>query len=191
MALPEIGRPVLRWALFAALLAVSLGAARAVYVDPREREIRRLREEVGTLRAQLGDLRGGIEAMEAWSREKPGFDPLVGRARSARPAATMVASFLDALGPIGANHGVKTQRIDPSGRPESEVVDGPMGGPLPLRRIDLKFRLRGSYRDLGGYLRDVEELDQYVVVRSVSIRSEPGIYPELIADATFRIHGTP
>jgi Tfp pilus assembly protein PilO len=191
MPLHEIGRPVLRWALFAALLAVSLGAARAVYVEPREREIRRLKAELGTLRGQLGDLRGGIEAMETWSLEKPGLDPLVGRARTARPAATMVASFLDALGPIGAGRVVKTQRIDPSGAPGTEVVDDPAGGPLALRRIDLRFRLRGSYHDLGGYLRDVEDLDQYVVVRSVSIRSEPGIYPELIADATFRIYGTP
>ena len=191
MSISEIRRPVLRWGLFALLLVVSLGAARAVYVDPREREIRKLRVEVGLLRGQLGDLRGGIEAMEVWSREKPGLDPTAGRVRRARPASTMVASFLDALGPIGSGHGVATQRIDPVGVPEIEVVADPMGAALPLRRTDLRFRLRGSYRALGGYLRDVEELDQYVVVRSVSIRSEPGIYPELVADVGFRIYGTP
>ena len=186
-----IRRPILRWGLFAVLLVVSLGAARAVYVEPREREIRKLRDEVGTLRGLLGDLRGGIEAMEAWSRERPGVDPTVGRARRARPATVMVAAFLDALGPIGESHGVRTQRIDPVGVPELEVVEDPIGGALSLRRTDLKFRLRGSYRDLGAYLRDVEELDQYVVVRSVSIRSESGVYPELVADVAFRVYGTP
>jgi len=191
MPISEMRRPFLRWGLFALLLAVSLGAARAVYVDPREREIRKLRDEVGTLRGQLGNLRGGIEAMETWSREKPGLDPTVDRARRTRPASTMVAAFLDALGPIGTGHGVATQRIDPVGIPEIEVVPDPAGAALPLRRTDLRFRIRGSYRALGGYLRDVEELDQYVVVRSVSIRSEPGIYPDLVADVGFRIYGTP
>ena len=191
MSIVPSSRPFLRWGLFAVLLVVSLGAARAVYVDPREREIQRLRAELGTLRGQLGDLRGGIEAMESWSRERPGIDPTAGHARWSRPAATMVAAFLDALGPIGEGHGVETKRIDPAGAPEIEVVQDPAGAALPLRRADLKFRLRGSYRGLGGYLRGVEELDQYVVVRSVSIRSEPSIYPELAADVTFRIYGTP
>lgn len=191
MSMSEIRRPFLRWGLFAVLLVVSLGAARAVYVDPREREIRKLRDELGTLRGQLGDLRGGIHAMEAWSREKPGLDPTVGRARWTRPAFTMVAAFLDALGPIGTARGVETQRIDPLGAPETEIVEDASGAAMSLRRADLRFRLRGSYRALGGYLRDVENLDQYVVVRSVSIRSEPGIYPELVADVAFRIYGTP
>lgn len=182
--------PFARLGVLAALLAVSVGAARSLYVDPRIRETRVLETEAARLRGELEDLGQGYAAMEQWSREHPGKAVTAVGARRARPAEHAVAAFLDAMGGIAERHDVKTDRIEPVGAPGTRTAVDASGQTVSFRVVDLRFHWAAGYRELADCLREIEGLDQLVVVRSVAVRLAPESYPKLDLDVVVRVYGT-
>jgi len=182
--------PFARLGILAALLAVSVGAARSLYVDPRVRETRALETEEARLRGELEDLGQGYAAMEQWAREHPGAPVTEVAARRARPAEHAVAAFLDALGGIAERHDVKTDRIEPVGAPETRTAVDASGQAVAFRVADLRFHWSAGYRELADCLREIEGLDQLVVIRSVAVRLAPESYPKLDLDVVVRVYGT-
>ena len=65
------------------------------------------------------------------------------------------------------------------------------GIPVTYRKAELRFRLWASYRDLGEYLKEIESMDQLVVVRSVGVQYEAANYPDLVSDVAIWLYGTP
>lgn len=190
MASP-IRQPYLGHLLIAGLLLASIGVVRAVYVDPRDREAKSLRAERGRLEADLADLQRGLQDLEAWQRSHPGEDASRFRARRARPAREMVSAFLREVTPIADRWKVKTELIQPAGVPQDVVTTDAAGRSETYRKSELRFRLQAPYRALGEYLREVEAMDQLVVVRSVMIRNEAPRDDDLTADVTIWLYGTP
>jgi hypothetical protein len=186
IAMPQ--NPLLRVGLIVALLGVSIGVARAVYIIPRESEARSLRAEGARLRGELEDYGRGLQEMESWSMAHSGqaADRPI---QVALPAERAVASFLEALAPIADRHGVRTDRIEPVGATRFESMTDGSGGPAAYRIQDLRFHLRASYRDLAACIEDLETLDQLVLVRSISLRYAAGAYPALDAEMTVRVFG--
>jgi len=182
--------PIARLGVLAVLLVASIGAARSLYVDPRMRETRALETEESRLRGELEDLGKGYVAMEQWTKEHPGEPVTAVVARRARPAEHAVASFLDALGGIAERHGVRTDRIEPVGTPEQRRALDPSGQTVAFRVIDLRFHWSAGYRELADCLREIEGLDQLVVVRSLALRLVPESYPKLDVDVVVRVYGT-
>lgn len=187
--MPAMRNPLVRLALIALLLALSIGVAHAIYINPRVSEARVLRAEEARLRGELEDYGRGLTEMDSWSRAHPGRSGADGAARRARPAEGAVASFLEALAPIAERHGVQTDRIEPVGAPSLESVTDGSGRPAAFRVTELRFHQRAGYRDLAACLEELEGLDQLVLVRSVSLRYAAGAYPTLDAEMTVRIYG--
>jgi hypothetical protein len=184
-------RPFVGHGIILAVLVASVGVTRAALVGPRERERRTLESEAVLLASRLEDFQRGAGAMDAWARANPGRDPGAPWGRRVPPARTMVASFLSALAPIAGRHQVSTEQIEPEGAAVDEVVADAAGAPVAYQRVELRFRIAAAYRNLGEYLREIEGLDQMVVVRSVDVRFDPARYPRLIAVATMWLYGTP
>ena len=183
--------PLTRLLGLAGILVVSVGFVRALYVEPRTREAAALDARRASLEAQLHDLTRGVSEMAAWSKEHPGVDAMTARHRRALPARAMVPAFLEALDAIAERHGIATESIVPAESIEDVAAADETGAPVSLRRAELRFRITGSYRGLAAYLKDVESLDQLVLVRSLDVRLDAARYPDLAADVTFWVHGTP
>ncbi len=183
--------PLIGHAAIFAVFLVSVGVARSVYVAPRQRELGTLRAGEQRLAAELSDLQRGIQEMDGWARAHPGQDLWTFHARRALPARDMVAGFLRAIVPMADRHQVGTQLIQPAGALIDQTVSDASGAPITYRRAELRFRLIARYQDLGEYLKEVESMDQLVVVRSVSIQQSGSVYPELAADVTIWLFGTP
>ena len=183
--------PLSRLVSLAALLVVSVGFVRVLYVDPRNREAAALEARRAALESELGDLTRGVSEMSSWSRAHPGEDGTEARLRRALPARSMVPAFLQALDAIAERHGIATESIVPAETIEDLVVPDESGTPVPLRRAELRFRVSGPYRGLAEYVKDVESMDQLVLVRSVDVRLGATRYPDLAAEVVFWVHGTP
>jgi hypothetical protein len=184
-------QPLIGHGLIVLVLLCSIGVTRVAYVDPKLRELKSLEGDRVRIAAQLTDLQRGIQEMEQWAREHPGEDFLNFRSRHALPAREMVSSFLRALAEIAKRHDVRTELIQPAGTPLDEVVADASGTPVTYRKSELRFRLWAAYRDLGEYLREIESMDQLVVVRSVAVQYEASSYPDLVSDVTIWLYGTP
>ncbi len=183
--------PLLGHGLIVAILLASVGLTRTVYLEPRTREMRALRADQASLAARLLDVQAGLRDMKTWADAHPGRDLLTFQARRPRPVREMIPDFLAALAPIATRHGVQTELIQPAGTPTDTSVPDAAGQPVVYRRVDLRFRVYASYQDLGEYLREVESLDQLVVVHSVSIQYHAPTYPSLVADVAIWVYGTP
>jgi Tfp pilus assembly protein PilO len=183
--------PLAGHALIVVMLLASIGLTRAVYLEPRSREIRALRVDETKVRAQILDLQAGLEDMKAWARAHPGRDLLAFQVRRPRPVRDMVPAFLTALAPIATRYRVQTEVIQPAGTPTDTSIPDAAGQPVVYRRVDLRLRVYASYQDLGEYLHEVESLDQLVVVHSVSIQYHAPTYPSLVADVAIWVYGTP
>ncbi|TMQ66010.1 MAG: hypothetical protein E6K79_03895 [Candidatus Eisenbacteria bacterium] len=191
MAIRLKRQPLIGHGLIVVALLGSIGVARAVYVEPRLRELKALESDRIRIATQLTDLQRGIQEMETWAREHPGEDFLTFRSRHALPAGEMVSSFLRSLAEIAKRHNVRTELIQPAGTPLDEVVADASGIPVTYRKAELRFRLWASYRDLGEYLKEIESMDQLVVVRSVGVQYEAANYPDLVSDVAIWLYGTP
>ena len=191
MAIRLMRQPLIGHGLIVLALLGSIGVARVVYVDPRLRELKTLEADRMRIASQLTDLQRGIQEMESWAREHPGEDFLNFRSRHALPAREMVSSFLRTLAEIAKRHIVKTELIQPAGSPLDEVVADALGTPVTYRKSELRFRLYATYRDLGEYLREIESMDQLVVVRSIGLQYEASSYPDIVADVAIWLYGTP
>ena len=86
---------------------------------------------------------------------------------------------------------VKTELIQPAGVPQDVATTDASGRSETYRKSELRFRLQAPYRALGEYLREVEAMDQLVVVRSVMIRNEAPRDDDLTADVAIWLYGTP
>lgn len=182
--------PMVGHAMIVAGFVLSVGVVNTIYVQPRAREVKAMHATENRLNAELGDLQAGIKEMEGWSSAHPGQDLWTFHARKALPTQDMVAGFLRSLVPLADRHKVKTQMIQPAGALMQETVADAAGNPMTYMRAELRFHLEARYQDLGEYLSDVEALDQLVVVRAVSLSSGAD-YPELGADVTIWLYGTP
>lgn len=187
----SLRHPMVRLALLALVLVVSTGAVRAVYVGPREREAAELKARYGSLAAKVDDLERGIGDLAAWSNAHPAESVEAARGRQALPARLLVPAFLKALDPIAARHGIVTETIDPVGPPTEETVPGLAGAPARLVRQSLRFRLRGTYRDLAEYVREVDGMSAFVMARTVALRYDGASYPALQAEVRFDLYGAP
>jgi Tfp pilus assembly protein PilO len=183
--------PVTRLLLLAGVLIVSVGFVRVLYVEPRSREAAVLESRRASLERERQDLTRGVSEMASWSKEHPGMDATEARHRRALPARDMVPGFLAALDAIGERHGIATESIVPAEAVQDVVVPDENGVPVPLRRAELRFRVTGSYRGLAEYVKDVESMDQLVLIRSMDVRFDPARYPDLATDVVFWVHGTP
>ena len=186
---PWVRHPMVRVGLWVAIVAASIGAARAAYVEPREREGAALRTRAAALATKLDDLTRGIGDLGAWSTAHPGETAGSARGRVAPPSRVLVPAFLTALEPVAARHGIVTETIEPVGTPALETVPDATGAPLTLAKQSLRFRLRGTYRDLAEYVSDVDAMGAYVVTRSVALRFDGASYPVLGAEVTFDLYG--
>ncbi len=183
--------PLAGHALIVAVLLASLGVTRALYVEPRSREVQSLRAEEAALEGRLLDLEAGVRDMDAWAAAHPGRDLLAREERRPRPVREMVPDFLAAVAPIGARHDVRTELIRPAGEPVDASVTDAAGRTTSYRRVELLFHVEAPYQELGEFLREVEALDQLVVVHSVSIQYHADTYPRLAADVAIWVYGTP
>lgn len=186
----SLRHPIVGHAAIVLAFVLSVAVVRTVYVEPRAREVKALRTSEERLQTELSDLLSGIREMEGWATAHPGQDLWTFHARKALPAQDMVAGFLRSIVPLANQHKVTTELIQPVGTLMEETVSDAAGNPMTYRRADLRFHLEARYRDLAEYLSDVEAMDQLVVVRSVSL-SSGAEYPELGADITIWLYGTP
>jgi len=183
--------PLIGHGAILAVLILSVGVTRAVYVAPKQHEVQALRTAEQRLQAELKDLEVGIQEMEGWSRAHPGQDLWTFHARKAFPARDMVAAFLRSIVPLANRHKVGTELIQPTGTITDETVSDQAGNKMTYRRAELRFRFYATYQDLGEYMKEIESMDQLVVVRSVSLQYNGTTYPELAADVTIWLYGTP
>jgi hypothetical protein len=183
--------PLIGHAAILAVLLLSVGVTRTVYVAPRQREVQALKTDERRLQAELADLEVGIQEMEGWTRAHPGQDLWTFHARKAFPARDMVAAFLRAIVPLADRHKVGTELIQPAGSLTDETVADQAGNSMTYRKVELRFRFYATYQSLGEYLGEIESMDQLVVVRSVSLQYNGTTYPDLAADVTIWLYGTP
>ncbi|HEX7078186.1 MAG TPA: hypothetical protein VF363_07185 [Candidatus Eisenbacteria bacterium] len=187
----SIRQPYLGHVVILAALVASTGIARTAFVAPRSREAGSLREERRRLEGELADLQRGFQDIEAWKRAHPGQDVAQFTSRHARPARSMVATYLREVAPIADRGKVKTELIQPAGGWEDVSVTDASGRVETYRKAELRFRLTAPYRALGEYLAAVESMDQLVVVRAVDVAYDARAYPDLTADVTIWLYGTP
>jgi Tfp pilus assembly protein PilO len=185
------GHPLVGHGIILVGLLAGIGVTRTVYLEPRAKEVRSLRAEEQGLTSRLSDIRAGLAEMKDWADAHPGQDLLTFHARRALPVRDMVPQFLRALVPVAERYGVSTELIQPAGAPVDESVTGASGQPVTYRKVELRFRVYAGYRNLGEYLREIESLDQLVVVRSVAIQYNAPTYPEIVADVAIWLYGTP
>jgi Tfp pilus assembly protein PilO len=183
--------PVTRLLCLAGILTLSVGFVRVLYVEPRTREAAALDARRAALEVEFQDLTRGVSDMAAWSRAHPEEDATEARHRRALPSRDMVPAFLASLDAIAERHGIATESIVPAAAFEDVSAPDESGAVVPFRRAELRFRLTGPYRGLAEYLKDVESMDQLVLVRSVDVRLDAARYPDLAADVVFWIHGMP
>jgi len=186
----SLRHPMVGHALIVAGFVLSVGVVRAVYLEPRAREVKAMHATEERLNTELVDLQNGIREMDGWATAHPGQDLWTYHARKALPSQDMVAGFLRSIVPLADRHRVKTQLIQPAGALMQETVSDAAGNPMTYLRAELRFHLEAKYQDLGEYLSDVEAMDQLVVVRAVSLQSGAE-YPALGADVTIWLYGTP
>ena len=186
----SLRHPMVGHAAIVAVFVMSVGVVRAVYVEPRSREVKAMRATEERLNTELTDLQKGITEMQGWATAHPGQDLWTFHVRKALPSQDMVAGFLRSLVPLADRHKVKTELIQPAGSLMDETVSDAAGNPMTYRRAELRFRIHAKYQDLGEYLGDIEALDQLVVVRSIAVQSGAP-QPELAADMTIWLYGTP
>ena len=187
----SIRQPYLGHALILASLVASVGVMRAVYIDPRAREAKALHAEQIQIERELADLQRGLQELDAWQRTHPGEDASRYSARQALPARDMVAAFLRDVTPIADRWEVGTELIQPAGTLSDVVTTDASGRTETFRKAELRFRLFASYKSLGEYLREVEAMNQLVIVRSVAVRYNAPSEPELSADVTIWLYGIP
>jgi Tfp pilus assembly protein PilO len=185
------GHPLIGHGVILVGLLAGIGVTRAVYLEPRAKEVRSLRAEEQGLAARLSDVRTGLAEMRAWAEAHPGQDLLTFHARRALPVREMVPRFLSAIVPVAERYGVSTELIQPAGMPVDETVTGATGQPVTYRKVELRFRVYAGYQNLGEYIREIESLDQLVIVRSVTIQYNAPTYPEIVADVAIWLYGTP
>jgi Tfp pilus assembly protein PilO len=183
--------PVTRLLCLVGILVVSVGFVRVLYVEPRTREAAALDARRAALEVELQDLTRGVSEMAAWSRAHPEEDATEARHRRALPSRAMVPAFLASLDAIAERHGIATESIMPAAAFEDVSAPDESGAVVLFRRAELRFRLTGSYRGLAAYLKEVESMDQLVLVRSVDVRLDGARYPDLATDVVFWIHGMP
>lgn len=186
-----IRQPYLGHLVIVGVLLLSIGVVRAVYVEPRAREAKSLHGERERMEADLADLQRGLQDLDSWERAHPGEDASHYAARRARPSREMVAAFLREVTPIADRWKVGTELIQPVGALTDVATTDAAGGTDTYRKAELRFRLTASYQNLGEYLREVEAMDQLVVVRAVDIRYEAPTAPDLSTDVTLWLYGTP
>ncbi len=186
----SLRHPMVGHAAIVAGFLLSVGVVRAVYVEPRAREVKVLRAQESKLNGELTDLQKGILEMQGWASAHPGQDLWTFHVRKALPSQDMVAGFLRSIVPLADRHHVKTQLIQPAGALMQESVADAAGNPMTYLRADLRFQLEAKYRDLGEYMSDLEAMDQLVVVRSVALSSGTDDR-DLGADVTIWLYGTP
>jgi Tfp pilus assembly protein PilO len=177
--------------LVVAGLFLSLGVTRVVWFEPREKERRSLESAERGLRAEIADLQDGIQRMDAWTRANPDAEGTARRAKRVEPAGSMVASLLESLSRIAAAHSVRTELIQPAGATVEEQLIDAAGATVTYQKAELRFRLEAPFRDVGAYVEDVEALEQLVVVRSVALRQEASLAPNVIADVSLWVYGSP
>jgi hypothetical protein len=183
-------KPYLGHILIAAALVGSIGVVRAVYVDPRAREVNGLRAERGRLEASLSDYGRGVKDLDDWRRTHPGADAWRLPARRPLPARAMVAAFLRDVAPIEDRWKIRTERILPGDAPIQVTATDAAGATQTYGKVELRFHVTATYAGLEEYLRGVEAMDQLVVVRSVAFRHEPPTSPDLSAEVTIWLYGT-
>jgi hypothetical protein len=186
-----IRQPFLGHLVIVAVLLASVAAVRAVYVAPRDRHAKTLRVERERLQADLADLQRGLQDMDAWEREHPGKDASRFAARLALPSREMIPAFLRDVTPIADRWKVGTELIQPTGTWMDVVTGESSGRTETYRRAELQFRLFATYQSLGEYMREVEAMEQLVIVRSVALRYNALTEPKLAADVTIWLYGTP
>ena len=186
----SLRHPMVGHAVIVAGFVLSVGVVQAVYIEPRVREVKTLHSTEARLNSELQDMQSVIHEMEGWATAHPGQDLWTFHVRKALPAQDMVAGFLRSLVPLADRHKVKTQLIQPAGALMQETVADAAGNPMTYMCVELRFHLEATYRELGEYLSDLEAMDQLVVVRSVALSSGTE-YPELGADVTIWLYGTP
>ncbi|HLQ65745.1 MAG TPA: hypothetical protein VK123_00760 [Candidatus Limnocylindrales bacterium] len=186
-----IRQPFLGHLVIVVMLVASIAAVRAVYVAPRQMQAKSFRAERERLEGELADLQRGLQEMDAWERQNPGKDASRFAARQALPAREMVAGFLRDLAPIADRWKVGTDLIQPSGSIVDVTTTDVTGRTETYRKAELRFRLFASYQSLGEYMREVETMNQLVVVRSVAVHYNAPTAPELSADVTIWLYGTP
>jgi hypothetical protein len=103
----------------------------------------------------------------------------------------MVASLLESLSRIAAAHSVRTELIQPAGATVEEQLIDAAGATVTYQKAELRFRLEAPFRDVGAYVEDVEALEQLVVVRSVALRQEASLAPNVVADVSLWVYGSP
>ncbi|MGE5175136.1 MAG: type 4a pilus biogenesis protein PilO [Hyphomicrobiales bacterium] len=184
-------QPYLGHAAILAVLIASIGAVRTAYVDPRAREAATLRTEANRLEGEMADLQRGVQDLERWKAAHPGQRTDAFASRRALPARAMVATFLREVAPIADEAGVRTELIQPAGGLADVTVSDDAGRTTTYRKAELGFRITAPYRALGAYLARVEAMDQLVVVRSVTVAFDARTYPDLTADVTIWLYGTP
>ena len=183
--------PLVGHAAIVVAFLLSVGVARVAYVAPREREVQALKADERRLQAELADLEAGIQEMQGWTRAHPGKDIWAFHERKALPARDMVAAFLRAIVPLADRHKVGTELIQPAGTLTDETVADQAGNSMTYRKTELRFRFYATYQGLGEFLGEIESMDQLVVVRSISLQYNGTTYPELAADVTIWLYGTP
>lgn len=185
------GHPLVGHGIILAGLVAGIGVTQAVYLEPRAREVRALRAQEEQLSTRLMDVRAGLADMKVWAEAHPGQDLLTFHARRALPVREMVPQFLRAIVPVADRYDVSTELIQPAGIPVDETVTGASGQPVTYRKVELRFRVYAGYKNLGEYLREIESMDQLVIVRSVTLQYNAPTYPGLVADVAVWVYGTP
>lgn len=188
---PSIRQPFLGHVVILAVLVASTAVARAVFVDPRAREAASLRQEASRLQGEMASLTAGLSDMERWKLAHPGQDLERFSARHAAPARSMVATFLRDVAPVADRWKVGTDLIQSAGGLMDVTITDATGVERRFEMAELRFRLTAPYRALGEYLREVESMDQLVLVRAVDISYDDRAYPDLTAEVTIRLYGTP
>ena len=82
----SLRHPIAGHAAIVVAFVFSVGVVRAVYVEPRAREVRALRSSEERFQSELKDLLSGIHEMEGWATAHPGQDLWTFHARKALPA---------------------------------------------------------------------------------------------------------
>ena len=170
----------------ALVLGVSVGA-RARSHRPREREASELKARSGSLAAKVEDLERGMGDLAAWSNGHPAENAGAARA-SGSPASSCRHSWRRSS---RSRRGTIVTETSIRGRARRGDGPGLNGAPARLVRQSLRFRIRGRYRDLAEYVREVDGMSAFVIVRSVTLRFDNTGYPALQAEVRFDLYGAP
>jgi len=167
--------------LMPAILIVSACclAAWLVAVNPLVERANALEEEVDELESILANGHEDIDTLQAQSdRLEQRFDEIRRRSAFAHDTSTIYT----ALKRLTHRHRLAIQGIDVEVQGGGQAAELDLSNDeMPLRQRETTFAVavRGTYRDLGGFLAAIDELDAFVRVDSLSIRpaarSERGV----------------